>query len=77
LLAEEFLFSILEPLPFDHKAALRYAEIAARTEQEGFQVDVPDTQIAAIAASRGFAIATRNVKDFEHSGVPLINPWIP
>jgi predicted nucleic acid-binding protein len=75
LLAEEFLFSILEPLPFDHLAAVRYAEIASRMEQEGFQIDVPDIQIAAIAASKGFSIATRNEKHFEHCGVTVINPW--
>ena len=76
VLTDEFFSSILEPLPFDHKAALRYAEIAARTEQEGCQIDVPDIQIAAIAASGGFAIATRNVDDFKHCGVTVINPWI-
>ena len=75
LLAEEFLFSMLEPLPFDHAAALRCADIASRTEQAGFQIDVPDVQIAAIAASRGFAIATRNEKHFLHAGVRVVNPW--
>ena len=75
LLAEEFIFSILEPLPFDHLAALRYAEIASRTEQAGFQIDVPDIQIAAIAASRGFMLATRKEKHFLHSGVRVVNPW--
>jgi predicted nucleic acid-binding protein len=75
LLAEEFLFSILDPLPFDHLAAMRYAEIAYRTEKAGFQIDVPDIQIAAIAASRGFSIATRNEKHFLHSGVRVVNPW--
>jgi toxin FitB len=76
LLAEEFLFSILEPLPFDHLAALRYAEIAWRTERAGFQIDVPDIQIAAIAASRGFTLVTRNEKHFLHSRVRVINPWM-
>lgn len=75
LLAEEFLFSILEPLPFDHLAALRYAEIASRTEQAGYRVDVPDIQIAAIASRRGFTIATRNTKHYQHSGVRIVDPW--
>jgi predicted nucleic acid-binding protein len=75
LLAEEFLFTMLEPLPFDHLAALAYAEIAARTEREGDAIDVPDVQIAAIAASRGFIVATRNENHFRHSGVRVINPW--
>ncbi len=75
VLAEQFLFSVLEPLPFDRLAALAYAEIAARIEQAGCQIDVPDAQIAAIAKTAGAAVATRNVDDFEHCGVKLINPW--
>jgi predicted nucleic acid-binding protein len=31
--------------------------------------------IAAIARAHGAAVATRNVKDFEGTGVALINPW--
>jgi hypothetical protein len=76
LLAEGFLFSILDPLPFDHLAAMRYAEIASGTEKAGFQIDVPDIQIAAIAASRGFSIATRNEKHFLLCGVTVVNPWL-
>ena len=32
-------------------------------------------QIAAIARSRGMAVATRNVWDFEDMGIDLYNPW--
>jgi hypothetical protein len=76
LLADDFLFSILEPLPFNRQAALCYAEIAAIREQAGFQIDVPDIQIAAIALAAGAAVATRNVDDFEHCGVTVVNPWV-
>jgi predicted nucleic acid-binding protein len=31
--------------------------------------------IAAIASSRGAAVATRNANDFRHCGVRVINPW--
>jgi predicted nucleic acid-binding protein len=34
-----------------------------------------DAQIAAICRSHGAPIATRNVWDFEFSGVEVINPW--
>jgi predicted nucleic acid-binding protein len=34
-----------------------------------------DAQIAGIARSRGAAIATRNVRDFQDCGVELIDPW--
>ena len=34
-----------------------------------------DCQIAAIARSRGMAVATRNVRDFENIGIEVIDPW--
>jgi predicted nucleic acid-binding protein len=34
-----------------------------------------DGQIAVIAKSRGFTLATRNTHDFEQTAVDLINPW--
>jgi len=41
----------------------------------GRPMSVLDGQIAAIAKSRGFALATRNTPDFEQTTVDLINPW--
>lgn len=36
-----------------------------------------DALIAATALAHGMTIVTRNVSDFEPSGVPMINPWLP
>lgn len=36
-----------------------------------------DALIAATALVHGMTIITRNVADFEATGVPLINPWMP
>jgi predicted nucleic acid-binding protein len=38
---------------------------------------VRDALIAATAAVQGLTVATRNVSDFQRSGVDLINPWEP
>lgn len=35
-----------------------------------------DSLIAATALVHDMTIVTRNVKDFEHTGVRLINPWL-
>lgn len=62
-------------LPFDIDAARHYAELAvmARTGGRGFPT--PDGHIAAIAASRGFIVASRDTTPFEAGGVSIINPW--
>jgi predicted nucleic acid-binding protein len=35
----------------------------------------PDGQITSIAHAHGFAVATRNIKNFEGCGIELINPF--
>jgi len=62
-------------LPFDLSAALHAARIEADRRQRGRPAGIGDTQIAGIAASRGAAIATRNVRHFEDLAVAVINPW--
>lgn len=62
-------------LPFDSSAAEAYADIAASRRQSGRPITQADAQIAAIARSRGAALATRNVADFEGCGIEVVNPW--
>lgn len=72
ILREDFTDRIL---PFDREAARDYADIAAMRRAAGRTVLPADSQIAAIARSRGMAIATRNVRDFENIGIEVIDPW--
>lgn len=62
-------------LPFDEAAARVFAEIAAERRRRGLHNAPLDVQIAAVAKARGMAVATRNVSDFEDSGVDVIDPW--
>lgn len=62
-------------LPFDAEAALIYPEIAAARRKSGQPISQIDAQIAAIARSRGAAIATRNGRDFAGCGVTIVDPW--
>ncbi|VVO46536.1 Toxin FitB [Pseudomonas fluorescens] len=62
-------------LSFDAHAAVEYATLVADCESKGRAVSMADAQIAAICRTHGLPIATRNVKDFEFSGVEMINPW--
>ena len=62
-------------LPFDRDAAQAYAEIASSGRAAGRPVSHADSQIAAIARSRGMAVATRNLRDFAEMGIEVIDPW--
>jgi len=48
-------------LPFDRAAAHEFADIAASRRRPGRPISEADARIAAIARSRGAALATRNV----------------
>lgn len=64
-------------LPFDTVAAKRYASLAVTARLSGKGFPKPDGYIAAIAASRGFIVASRDTAPFYASGVRVINPWEP
>ena len=62
-------------LPFESNAAALYAETFAHRKTIGRPISVFDNMIAAIARANGCKLATRNVSDFEHCGLEVINPW--
>src|SRR5207245_983638 len=62
-------------MPFDLGAAQTYAKIVARARRHGHTIAVADAQIAAIAASRQFSVATRDETPFHAAGVQVVNPW--
>ena len=62
-------------LTFDLAAAREYAEIMGYRRELGRPLSVLDGQIAAIARRHRFSVATRNVRDFEHCGLEVLNPF--
>lgn len=60
---------------FDVRGAEAYGELVASTERRVRTVHVGDGQIAAIATVQEMSVATRDVVDFEPTGVRLINLW--
>lgn len=62
-------------LPFDVNAAKHYAELATIARKSGRGLPVPDGYIAAVAASRGFVVASRDTSPYEAGGLQVINPW--
>ena len=61
--------------PFDERASVRYADIVTGRERSGRPIGVADAQIAAICRDLDGTLATRNIADFEETGIELINPW--
>lgn len=62
-------------LAYDEAAARIYGELMGDRKELGRPISVPDGQIAAIARRNHFAVATRNVLDFENCGIEVINPF--
>ncbi len=60
-------------LPFDKRAAHRFAEIRAARRALDQALPIMDAMIAAIALA--MTLATRNLRDFEGLGVPLVDPF--
>ena len=61
-------------LPFDASAAQWYAAERARLEALGRPRAFVDGLIAAVAATRGLTLVTRNVRDFEgYQGLRVVN----
>lgn len=51
--------------------------VAAARRKTGLSVSQLDMTIAAIAHKHGLTVVTRNVSDFEGTGVEIINPFNP
>jgi hypothetical protein len=62
-------------LPFDTDAARHYADLAVMAKNGGLGFPTPDGYIAAVAASRGFIVASCDTSPFEAVGLTVINPW--
>ena len=62
-------------LPFDSAAAGAYAAIAADRRQMGRPIGEADCQITAISRQPGAVLVTRNVRDFQGTGVEVFDPW--
>ncbi len=63
-------------VPVDTAAADQYAVIASSRERAGKPIAGKDARIAAACRSRGAALATRNVSDFDGTGIEIIDPWL-
>jgi predicted nucleic acid-binding protein len=57
-------------LPIDHEVAAIWADLRVPNHE-----NILDKFIAATALLHSLQVVTRNVKDFEKTGVPIVNPY--
>lgn len=62
-------------LPVDVEVARLWGEITAKSQLKGIQTPVTDGLIAATALRHGMHVMTRNLRHFNATGVPTIDPW--
>jgi len=64
-------------LDTDRQVADTWGVLMARGQKIGLTLGSMDAFVAATAEAHGLTLATRNVKDFQRLGIPLLNPWQP
>lgn len=62
-------------LDFTAETASVWAHMCANLEAKGKPMAAFDSIIAATALEHGLALVTRNLRDFMHAPLVLINPW--
>ena len=75
LLDELFEDRVAEWTLADARACARIME-DKRRRGEPLDDHVPDAFLAAVAATRGLAVVTRNTSEFRHTGIETVDPWI-
>jgi len=62
-------------LVFDQKSSEAWAKMTAQAETQGKSMAAFDSIIAATARRWDCKLVTRNVLDFVHADIDVINPW--
>ena len=71
-----FTLTAERTLSFTPTSAFEYGQIASRREALGRPIAIADAMIAAICVEVKATLVTRNTKDFDHTSLTLINPWL-
>jgi len=67
--------AILQVLDFDRETARAWASLLAQLKRKGRAMPIKDSLIAATALQHQLSIATRNIADYRHTVIPLVNPF--
>jgi predicted nucleic acid-binding protein len=78
----QWLDQVLRPwfgdrlLGVDEDVILQWRWLVEKGRKQNYTFSQPDLFIAAIAVVHDLCVVTRNVGDFEKSGVPVFNPFL-
>jgi toxin FitB len=61
--------------PWDAAVSRRWARLVVELKRNGRALPLLDGMVAATALEHGLTLATRNVSDFEQSGVKVVDPF--
>jgi len=79
---EEWLLADLIPrfkgriFPVDEHTTTIWGSLKGEQQQKGNVLPVIDSLIAATAIQHNLILVTENIKDFQHTGVRLLNPCL-
>ncbi len=62
-------------LTIDERVATEWGRLQAQMDSDGCPIHAVDALIAATCITHNLILVTRNIKDFERTGLNLINPW--
>ena len=62
-------------LHFEKDTAETWGELTGKCDSLGNKLPIVDSLIAATAIEKELIVATRNVRDFDRTGVQTFNPW--
>lgn len=71
----EAVVKAIECLPWDAPVSLRWARLVVELKKKGRSLPVMDAMIAATALEHDLIVVTRNVRDFQKTGVKVVNPF--
>jgi hypothetical protein len=71
----ESVIGALECVPWDGAVSRRWARLVVQLKRRGRSLPLFDSMIAATALEHGLTVATRDVRDFEETGVRVVDPF--
>ena len=65
----------IDCLPWDATISRRWAKLVVDLKQKGDKLPLLDSMIAATALQHDLTVATRNTRDFNKTGVKVLDPF--